>query len=48
MSLTEFALKRNRLTLVILFVILIGGCVSYFALPRSEDPDFTIRTAPGK
>jgi len=45
MSLTEFALKRNRLTLVLLFVIVLGGIFAYLSLPRSEDPDFTIRTA---
>jgi len=45
MSLTEFALKRNRLTLVMLAVIVAGGVAAYRSLPRSEDPDFTIRTA---
>lgn len=45
MSLTDFALRRNRLTLVLLLVILAGGITSYRSLPRSEDPDFTIRTA---
>ncbi len=45
MSLTEFALNRNRLTVVLLFVVLVGGITSYLSLPQSEDPDFTIRTA---
>nr|HPJ71405.1 efflux RND transporter permease subunit [bacterium] len=45
MNLTEFALQRNRLTVVVLFVLLIGGVSAYFSLPQSEDPDFVIRTA---
>ncbi len=45
MSLTEFALKRNRLTLVVVAVIVLGGGAAYRSLPRSEDPEFTIRTA---
>ncbi|MFH1039429.1 MAG: efflux RND transporter permease subunit [PVC group bacterium] len=45
MSLTEFALKRSRLTVVLLVVILFGGISAYLSLPQSEDPDFTIRTA---
>jgi multidrug efflux pump len=45
MSLTEFALKRSRLTVVLLLVILLGGISAYLSLPQSEDPDFTIRTA---
>ena len=45
MNLTQFSLARNRLTLVLLFVILVGGLASYFSLPQSEDPDFVIRTA---
>jgi multidrug efflux pump subunit AcrB len=45
MSITEFALKRSRLTGVFLLVILLGGISAYLSLPQSEDPDFTIRTA---
>lgn len=45
MKLTEIALKRSRLTVVFLVVILIGGVSAYLGLPRSEDPEFIIRTA---
>jgi multidrug efflux pump len=45
MNLTELALKRSRLTVVMLFVVLLGGISAYFSLPQSEDPDFVIRTA---
>ncbi len=45
MNLTQFALKRSRLTMVILAVIILSGVSAYLGLPRSEDPDFTIRTA---
>ena len=45
MSLTEFALKRNRLIVMVLLVIIFGGITSYIGLPRSEDPAFVVRTA---
>ncbi|MDP8237021.1 MAG: efflux RND transporter permease subunit [Candidatus Erginobacter occultus] len=45
MKLTEIALKRSRLTVVFLIVILFGGISAYLGLPRSEDPEFIIRTA---
>ncbi len=45
MNLTEFALNRNRLTLVLLALVVLAGLSSYFSLPQAEDPEFVIRTA---
>ncbi len=45
MNITEVAIKKNRITLVGLLIIILGGLTSYSAMPRSEDPGFTIRTA---
>ena len=45
MILTRLALDRLRVTLVALFIVLMGGLSAYNSLPRAEDPGFTIRTA---
>ena len=39
------AISKDRITLVVLFLILVGGISAYFAMPRDYDPGFTIRTA---
>jgi multidrug efflux pump subunit AcrB len=44
-SLTAFAITKNRITAVILLCILVAGLASYFNLPRAEDPGFVIRAA---
>jgi multidrug efflux pump subunit AcrB len=45
MTVTELAVRRNRVTLVALLVILAGGISSFFGMSRSEDPGFIIRVA---
>jgi multidrug efflux pump subunit AcrB len=45
MNITSAALKKNRLTIVALIIILLGGLISYGNLSRSEDPGFIIRFA---
>ncbi|UCC74890.1 MAG: efflux RND transporter permease subunit [Gemmatimonadota bacterium] len=45
MNITSAALKRNRLTIVALVIILLGGLRAYGSLSRSEDPGFIIRFA---
>ena len=45
MNITQFALERRQLSiLVILFLVVLGG-QSYFEIPRAQDPGFIIRTA---
>jgi multidrug efflux pump subunit AcrB len=45
MSITRFAIEKNRITTVALVVIFFAGLSSYGRLPRAEDPGFVIRTA---
>ncbi len=45
MNITSAALEKNRLTIVALVIILLGGLISYRTLSRSEDPGFVIRVA---
>jgi multidrug efflux pump len=44
-SLTQWAIDKNRVTSVALFFILIGGYMAYAGASRAEDPGFPIRTA---
>lgn len=45
MSITAAAIKNNRVTGLLLVVLLVSGYQAYTQLPRAEDPGFTIRTA---
>ena len=45
MSLTASAIEKNRITLVALAAIFIGGLAAYGGMSRAEDPGFIIRTA---
>jgi multidrug efflux pump subunit AcrB len=45
MSLTRFAIENDRVTIVLLLVLLAVGIQSFLGMPQSEDPGFTIRTA---
>lgn len=45
MNITESAIKNNRVTALILLVVVLGGIGAYSSLPRAEDPGFIIRTA---
>ncbi len=45
MSLTRSAIDNDRVTLVLLAVLLVAGIQAYLGMPQAEDPGFTIRTA---
>jgi multidrug efflux pump subunit AcrB len=45
MSITQLAIDKNRITALVIFIIIFGGLIAFNSLPRSEDPGFTIRTA---
>ena len=45
MNITQFAIERNRLTLTLLFVIILMGLVNYKNLSRDSMPPYTIRIA---
>ena len=40
MQLPKLALKNAQFTLTIMVLIVLVGIVSYFQMPRSEDPQF--------
>jgi multidrug efflux pump subunit AcrB len=45
MNLTLAAIEKNRITVVVLAVILLSGTLSFFNMERAEDPGFIIRDA---
>ena len=45
MSITRMAIEKNRVTSVLLFVVLVAGLNMYRNMPRNEDPGFIIRAA---
>jgi len=45
MDITRAAIEKKSVTFVALFVVLIGGLLSYSNLSRSEDPGFEVKTA---
>ncbi|MEE9156616.1 MAG: efflux RND transporter permease subunit [Gemmatimonadota bacterium] len=45
MNITRAAIEKNRVTLVLLGLIIFGGIGAYFNMSRAEDPGFIIRTA---
>ena len=45
MNLTRFAIVKNRITAIILLILLLSGISGYNNLSRNEDPGFIIRTA---
>lgn len=45
MTLTEAALRYDRVTLAALLVVLLGAVISYFDISRAEDPAVTVRVA---
>lgn len=44
-DITRAAIEKNRITAVALLVVVLGGIVTYFGMPRAEDPGFVIRVA---
>ena len=45
MNLTGFAITRNRITFMILLIVVVLGLLSYNDLPRDSMPPFTVRVA---
>ena len=45
MDLTRAAIEKNRITAVVLLMVLAGGASAYRTMSRAEDPGFTVRTA---
>ena len=45
MDIAEFSIRKKVITLSITLLIVVGGTIAYFKLPRLEDPEFTIKQA---
>ena len=45
MSITSAALSRNRVTGVLISVLIVGGLSAYFGMSQEMDPGFTVRAA---
>ena len=45
MSLTSAAIQQDRVTAVVVSLLILSGAMAYFALPKAQDPGFIIRTA---
>ena len=45
MSITRFAIEKNRITVTALVIVIAAGVWTFFSLPRAEDPGFVVRTA---
>ncbi|WP_300673260.1 efflux RND transporter permease subunit [Desulfoluna sp.] len=45
MHLTEAAIRMNRVTLVMIVMVVLGGWVTLHRLPQDEDPGFIVRVA---
>ena len=44
MNFTRAAITNDRITLVVVGLLLISGVLAYLGLPKAQDPGFTIRT----
>ncbi|MEM6485159.1 MAG: efflux RND transporter permease subunit [Pseudomonadota bacterium] len=42
---TGWAFENNRVTIIAVFMLFMAGLSAYFALPKAQDPGFTIRVA---
>lgn len=44
-NLTAAAIKQNRVTAVVVSLLLLSGVMAYLSLPKAQDPGFIVRTA---
>lgn len=45
MDIAEYSIKKRIITWMIIIIVIVGGTLAYFKLPRYEDPEFTIKEA---
>jgi multidrug efflux pump subunit AcrB len=43
--LTEIAIEKRTVTYFAVFLLVVGGVASFFALGQLVDPEFTVKTA---
>ena len=45
MNLTQFAIEKNRITIVLAAILIVAGLFAFASLPKQQDPGFIVRTA---
>lgn len=45
MNITQLAINNNRVTIILVVLLILFGLSAYFALPKAQDPGFIIRAA---
>ena len=45
MNITRLAIEKNRITIMVLITILLGGLIAFQQIPRAKDPGFIFRWA---
>lgn len=45
MNITQLAISNNRVTIILVALLVLYGISSYFSLPKAQDPGFIIRAA---
>lgn len=45
MNITQFAINNNRVTIILVVLLILAGISAYFGLPKAQDPGFIIRAA---
>ncbi len=45
MNITDWSIRYNRVTIIVVLALVFSGIQAYLALPKAQDPGFTIRTA---
>ncbi len=45
MNMTKFAISNNRVTIILVVMLVLFGISTYFSLPKAQDPGFIIRAA---
>ena len=45
MNITELAIKKNVVTLLLAFMVLIAGYISYTGMEKAEDPPYQVKVA---
>ena len=44
MNLAAFAIRYRPIVLTLVTLLMLWGVISYFTMPRREDPEYTVRT----
>lgn len=45
MDITKFSLEKDRIIILLVFAFVVFGIISFFTLPKAEDPPYFVRTA---